>query len=380
MDTFDIGSLAGGADAIFAIARSQPRFTAKLDRDKAMHYLVEIGSHLAANQIQTAAKAIVDELASDHEAAYGARPTPDDKDGLEFWDEALDDAIGEKFEPFIPVVGHNWHGDVAVDSQAHNPDQREKIALTFSKAYVEGILSNTDDQATHKKSMPKRLSKLGIGGDALDAFIASLGKPASPEVRAKTLTDATETVHAVVQAYSAANNGDVDLAVFMELLDGVADSDDILAMSALATLDPRAEPVATVAAFRQLKAASGTFADDVTMMLYLDTPPQPAAPTEKEAAKAAKKDRAPKEARPGKKPLGEVAIPSTVLAAISELGGTDREMAELFGVQRPVYNRAKNGEIELLVSKDALDRARYWIEQKHARADDLLMQLPSTEG
>lgn len=361
-------------DKVFALARTQPRFKAGLDIDKVKQYLLGVATQMAANALSASTLPHVEALYAEHEALYG--PRPEDGDPMqEDWENLLDEAANAKFAPFAAQTGMGWQGEYLDDCQLWEPQRRQNLAHSFGAAFVEGALGVTDDvSGKARKVMPgKRLSAFGITQPMIEEFAASLGKPEKPEAKARTLAEATELVHGVIQTYAAAQGDALDLAVFEALIEQAADSDDILAGSALVGLDPRAEPQETVAAFRTLRAASGTYMADLQMMLFTDVPAPPPEPTPAEAAKAEKKQRAPR--REPKEVKDSATVPSAVLAVFSQLGGTDREMASLFGVQRPAYNRAKNGEMDLVCDADKIAAATDWLREQAAAAQEAIMRL-----
>lgn len=365
-------------DQVFAIARSQPRFKAGLAPDKVRSFLLDIATSQAANAVSASALQHVELLYAEHLTLWGERPEV--AEDQEMWEDALDAAVNTKFLPFLPQTGHGWQGEYLDDCQLWLPERQTALAHSFGAVFIEGVLGTTDRNPTSKKrerDVNARLKLLGIDKDTVDEFEAGLGKPVAVEATVKTLAQATEIVHAIVQTYAKAQGDALDMEAFAALVEQATDSDDILAHSALAVLDPRAEPVAAMAAFRTLKKGSGTFKDDVMLMLFTDEPTLPPEPTAAQAAKAAKKARAPKEDREKATTMEMTRrVPPSVLVALSTCGGTDREMAELFNVQRPAYNRCKNSEgDDLLVHKDRLNEAIAWCERQSILLGDAWRDL-----
>lgn len=365
-------------DQVFAIARSQPRFKAGLAPDKLRSYLLDIATTQAANAVANSAREHVEALYAEHVEMWGERP--ESAEDRELWEDALDAAANEKFLPFSPQTGAGWQGEYLDDCQLWEPERRTALAHSFGTAFVEGVLGTTDrDQGTkaRKRDVEGRLKLLGIDAETIGEFEAGLGKPVAMEATVKTLAQATEIVHAVVQTYAKAQGDALDMEAFAAMVEQACDNDDILAHSAISVLDARAEPVATMAAFRTLKRGSGTFMDDVMMMLFTEEPALPAEPTPAQLAKADKKARAPKEGREKATTMEATRrVPPSVLVALANVGGTDREMAELFNVQRPAYNRCKNSESDdLLVHKDRVAEAVEWCERQSALLGDAWRRL-----
>ena len=366
-----ISNVAGLIDPerIFATAATQSRFKSGLDIDKAKVYLLDIATAAAANALAASTLEHVNALYEEHEMVYG--PLPDDKDlTREDWETALDEAANTKFAPFAVHTGQGWQGEYLDDCQLWDEALRQKLAHSFGLAFVEGALGETDDVTgkSRVRKPGKRLAAFGITQEDVEAFMAGLPKPASPEQKAKTLAEATEIVHQIVQTYAAEKGVELDLAEFMLVIDQAADSDDILASSSLAMLDAGAEPQGAVAAFRALKENSGTYTDDLVNMLFSEEVPATPEPTPAQEAKADKKKRAPREK--ATTVADTATIPSALLQQLSEIGGTDREMAELFNVQRPAYNKAKNGEMDLYCHKDRVAEVKAWIERRGQIAAD----------
>lgn len=369
-------TLAGLIDPerIFATAATQSRFKPGLDPDKAKVYLLDIATGAAANALAASTLEHVNALYEEHEMVYGPLPGEDDPTREE-WETALDDAANAKFAPFALQTGQGWQGEYLDDCQLWDEGRRQKLAHSFGLAYVEGVLGETDSVTgkSRVRNPGKRLSAFGIVQPDIDAFLASLSKPASPEQKAKTLAEATEIVHQIVRTYAAEKDAALDLAEFMLLIDQAADSDDILASSSVAILDAGAEPQGSVAAFRALKENSGTYTDDLVNMLFSEEVSAPPEPTPAQEAKADKKKRAPREKATTVD--NTAVIPSAVLQQLSVIGATDREMAEMFNVQRPAYNKAKNGEMDLHCHKDRVAEVRAWIERQTETAGNAYRAL-----
>lgn len=371
-----ISSVAGLVDPerIFATAATQSRFKAGLDPEKAKVYLLDIATTAAANALSKSTLDHVNALYEEHEMVYGPRPADGDPT-QEDWEDALDEAANLKFAPFAAQTGQGWQGEYLDDCQLWDLNRRQKLAHSFGAAFVEGSLGATDDVTGKSRTRKpgQRLAAFGLTQPDVDAFLAGLNKPASVETKAKSLAEAIEIVHQVVRTYAVEKDVELDMGEFMVLIDQAADDDDILAASGVSLLDPGAEPQGTVAAFRTLKAGTGTYTDDLVAMLFNEEVPQPPEPTAKEAARSEKKQRAPKEKATT---VAQTAvIPSAVLVRLAQVGGTDREMAELFGVQRPAYNKAKNGEMDLLCHKDRVADARAWLERQSTAAGEAYRAL-----
>jgi hypothetical protein len=375
MHVHDLGTVAGGPEAIFAAARSDKRLKPGIATEKAAEILVEWGAGMAKANLTASTVPAVQALVHETISVFGDRSD----DNAEMFDDWLDELVAQKFGAFIEIVGMSWHGDATIDCQVYDEARRNAFCKSFAEAYVEGVFATTDTREPKrgetKISVAKRLSKLGIAiaGDELKGFLASLGEHKAPDPM--TLGGAQEIVHSVIHNFCLNFGGweHTEVGALTELCRQASEDDMAMAISALSVLDPRQEPMAGYEAFQAVAKASPSF--ETTVMELMTTPVYvaPPEPTAKEKAKAAKKDRV---AKPDRDTGDDIIdVEPELLVNMRSIGISDTELGEIFGVSRPTIGNYIKGGKPLKVRRATLSAAGIATERALEAAQALKAQI-----
>lgn len=272
----------------------------------------------------------------------GEHADADDKDA---WESALDDAVEEAIEEYVPILSADWLGTHTINTDLFRENGVEKFAQSLGREVYRQLTFAQD------KSPAKIMSAAGIGGailtERLNQHIAH--KEENP------MTTDTDHLEKIMSAVLEHVGKDFDILTVYDDLDQASDDDALLAEGAAARLGIGPEDLEPLQDMRLLEGdETPQKLVDMLTELASGAPKKPAA--KKAAAKktAAKKTPAAKKAPAKSEPVEDAAAEAEGSGLTGEHIGMlkeactfkDADMAVGCGVSRATFNNWANGKTE----------------------------------
>lgn len=337
--------------------------------------------------ISGAASLVHDELAEalqDHVDIFGDRAAAKDPDD---WDTQLDAAIEDILTPYSDVLSADWMAKSTIDSGMWQENGVDNLSKSFGKEVFKQLCWHHGDKDNpgRVKQPAQILANAGIlQSDVMSAFGDRIGTAGAPPASEDDVHEANQeqadmaTIESLIPKMRASI--DVD-EIDLDELEGLCDSDDILAQSSASRLGLDAEDIAP---FQMYALNHGSDAAVAHVAELLRTYEEPEYETELElpgAPVAAPVPPAGVPAPPAPTPptaAAQVTGKTQALVILKEHCGVDiSTLAATAGVSRGTFNNMLKGTSEWKAEGDAVARVR---ETYVAEINALLQGLAVIDG
>lgn len=336
--------------------------------------------------IAGAAALVHDELAEalqDHVDIFGDRAAAKDPDD---WDTALDTAIEDVLTPYSDVLSADWMAKATIDSGMWQENGVDSLSKSFGKEVFKELCWHHGDRDNpgRIKQPAQILANAGVlQSDVMSAFGDRIGSASPPPASEDDVHEANQeqadmaTIESLIPKMLAS----IDVAELdMDELEGLCDSDDIIAHSSASRLGLDPEDVAPFQMYALNQGSDAAVAHVAALLLNYEEPEYetelelPGAP----AAAPLPPANVPTPPAPKPPAAAPVTGKTQALVILKEHCGVDiSTLAATAGVSRGTFNNMLKGTSEWKAEGDAVARVR---ETYVAEINALLQGLAVLDG
>lgn len=183
----------------------------------------KVAEDIIADKLVFPCTMAIERVRDNYVAKEGIRDNAAAAGMVETWDEGLDAALESYLSgDATRLAGVGFIGEHCIDSRLHEPGEATVIGSKLARALASGLRVQYQ-KADHSPSAAKFLAAIGIVAADLEIVPAT---NEDDDMKSMIVTDLQQAVH------KALSSGAFDVLDIREVLEGMNDSDDVLATSA----------------------------------------------------------------------------------------------------------------------------------------------------